>query len=130
MTTHVFHDQGIIFYVPEDGREETYPFWSTFMRIAVSVAQMEDVRHPDAEHVQFLTSYDDRNELLGIQMPDPVLLNVRRHRRHRRHDGHRKRPTRAPHQTCRATVPRLLGPPRRFRTPRRGPRHRSSTRTG
>ena len=75
MTTHVFHDQGIIFYVPEDGREETYPCWSTFMRIAVSVAQMKDVRHPDAEHVQFLTFYDDRNELLGIQMPDPVLLN-------------------------------------------------------
>jgi len=75
MTTQVFNDQGTIFYVPEDGKPETHPFWKTFMRIAVSAVQMEEVRHPNAEHVEFLIFYDDQGEMLGMQMPDPVLAD-------------------------------------------------------
>ena len=52
MTTQVFNDQGTIFYVPEDGKPETHPFWKTFMRIAVSAVQMEEVRHPKSQFRQ------------------------------------------------------------------------------
>ena len=75
MATQAYHDDGIIFYIPETGEPEEHPYWRVFMRIAVTADRMEETRHPAAEHIACAAFSDEDDQMLGVQMPDPVLAD-------------------------------------------------------
>ena len=72
-TRLVFYDDGMVLYIPQ--AQGHSPYWYEFFTVADELDRIEIHAHPSEPDIEFGLVLNEEDNMLAIQLPDPVNDN-------------------------------------------------------